>query len=221
MPISEVGIRYIMLAVTTLYSVILLIASRVSRRASRITKVKTCNASSTCPPSSNRRVLYVPTYITFHTNNKEIKHHTIIQAPTVLTENANQSPLSFPNVKIMPMVLWLISQSPAPFSGDGMYMRSMTVSTVGRSSPTARSRWYHMISNVSSLLLLFIYAARRYRKCREKTAGEARASDGRNLFFHAFTLSDYTFCLHLLSRPYTCVYTSQVGVDHLRLFFNF
>ena len=131
-----------MLAVTTLYSVILLIASRVSRRASRITKVKTCNASSTW------RLL-----VTFHKNNKEIN---IIQAPTVLTENANQSPLSFPNVKIMPMVLWLISQSPAPFSGDGMYMRSMTVSTVGRSSPTAR--WQVIPHDIQCIFLtIFIY----------------------------------------------------------------
>ena len=36
-----------------------------------------------------------------------------------------------------------------------------------------------------------------------------------------YLYSDYTFCLHLLSRPYTCVYISDVGVDYLRLFFNF
>ena len=62
-----------------------------------------------------------------------------------------------------------------------------------------------MIFNVSSLLFLFIYAARRYRECRERTAGEARASDGRNerqgheqLFIFSFI---YTLTIPFV---YTC-----------------
>ena len=77
-------------------------------------------------------------------------------------------------------------------------------------------------------LTIFIYFCCRCRESRGSIVGKARAFDGRYkrqgheqlyVFSFIYTLT-ILFVLHL-SRPWTVVYTSEVVVDHLRLFFNF
>ena len=77
-------------------------------------------------------------------------------------------------------------------------------------------------------LTIFIYFCCRCRESRGSIVGKARTSNGRYkrqrheqlyIFPFIYTLTTL-FVLHL-SRPWTVVYTSEVVVDHLRLFFNF
>ena len=90
-----------------------------------------------------------------------------------------------------------------------------------------------MIINVSFLLFLFIYATGLGKARPEKHGHRTAAMNAKDIsnYFFSFINTLTTFCLPL-SRPYmfftkredvswpcTCVYTSKVGGDHLRLFF--
>ena len=114
-----------------------------------------------------------------------------------------------------------------PSRAGGRHSMAWTISVDGRYT-NANGQVIPHNHPCCIFLTIFIYFCCRCWESRGSIVGKARASDGcykrqghEQIYIFSFTYTlTILFVLHL-SRPWTVVYTSEVVVDHLRLFFNF